>query len=177
MNYTGTKTELNLREAFAGESQARTQYAFFAGVAKAQGFEQIAALFLETAENETAHAKLWLKALEGIGGTEQNLAAAASGEHYEWSDMYARFAADAEAEGFSDLATRFRGVAAIEKAHEARFRTLLNNVKTGAVFHREDDVQWVCRNCGHIVRSQEAPALCPVCDHPRAFFQLHSTNY
>lgn len=177
MNYTGTRTELNLREAFAGECQARTQYTFFASVARAQGNEQIAALFLETAENEKEHAKLWLKALDGIGATAANLEAAAQGEHYEWSDMYARFAREAREEGFDALAERFLGVAAVEKTHEERFRALLKNVQEQAVFQKPDRVVWVCRNCGHIVLSSQAPQQCPVCDHPQAFFQLQAKNY
>lgn len=177
MKYAGTKTELNLREAFAGESQARTQYTFFAIVAKQQGFEQIAALFLKTAENEKEHAKLWLKALEGIGDTKANLAAAASGENYEWTDMYARFAKDAEEEGFSELAAQFRGVAEIEKSHEERFRALLNNVEMQTVFEKAGDAMWECRNCGHLVIGKQAPAVCPVCAHPQAFFELHAENY
>lgn len=177
MKYAGTKTELNLREAFAGESQARTQYTFFASVAKKQGFEQIAALFLKTAENEKEHAKLWLKALEGIGDTKANLAAAASGENYEWTDMYARFARDAEEEGFSELAAQFRGVAEIEKSHEERFRALLNNVEMQTVFEKAGEAMWECRNCGHLVIGKQAPAVCPVCAHPQAFFELHAENY
>lgn len=177
MKYAGTKTELNLREAFAGESQARNQYTFFASVAKKQGFEQIAALFLKTAENEKEHAKLWLKALEGIGDTKANLAAAASGENYEWTDMYARFARDAEAEGFPELAAQFRGVAEIEKSHEERFRALLNNVEMQTVFEKAGEAMWECRNCGHLVIGKQAPAVCPVCAHPQAFFELHAENY
>ncbi len=177
MKYAGTKTELNLREAFAGESQARTQYTFFASVAKQQGFEQIAALFLKTAENEKEHAKLWLKALEGIGDTKANLAAAASGENYEWTDMYARFARDAEEEGFAELAAQFRGVAQIEKSHEERFRALLNNVEMQTVFEKAGEAMWECRNCGHLVIGKQAPTVCPVCAHPQAFFELHAENY
>lgn len=177
MKYAGTKTELNLREAFAGESQARTQYTFFASVAKQQGFEQIAALFLKTAENEKEHAKLWLKALEGIGDTKANLAAAASSENYEWTDMYARFARDAEEEGFAELAAQFRGVAQIEKSHEERFRALLNNVEMQTVFEKAGEAMWECRNCGHLVIGKQAPTVCPVCAHPQAFFELHAENY
>lgn len=177
MKYAGTKTELNLREAFAGESQARNQYTFFASVAKKQGFEQIAALFLKTAENEKEHAKLWLKALEGIGDTNANLAAAAAGENYEWTDMYARFAADAEAEGFHELAAQFRGVAEIEKSHEERFRALLNNVEMQTVFEKAGEAMWECRNCGHLVIGKKAPEVCPVCAHPQAYFELHAENY
>lgn len=177
MKYAGTKTELNLREAFAGESQARTQYTFFASVAKKQGFEQIAALFLKTAENEKEHAKLWLKALEGIGDTEANLAAAAAGENYEWTDMYARFAKDAEEEGFTELAAQFRGVAEIEKTHEERFRALLNNVQMQTVFEKAGEAIWECRNCGHLVIGKKAPEICPVCAHPQAYFELRAENY
>ncbi len=177
MKYAGTKTELNLREAFAGESQARNQYTFFASVAKKQGFEQIAALFLKTAENEKEHAKLWLKALEGIGDTKANLAAAAKGENYEWTDMYDRFAKDAEAEGFTELAAQFRGVAMVEKSHEERFRALLNNVELQTVFAKADKVLWECRNCGHLVISDKAPEICPVCNHPQAYFEVHAQNY
>lgn len=177
MKYTGTKTELNLREAFAGESQARTQYTFFASVAKKQGFEQIAAFFLKTAENEKEHAKLWLDALDGIGDTEANLSAAADGEHYEWADMYDRFAKDADAEGFHALAAQFRGVACIEKTHEDRFRALLHNVEMQAVFEKAETTVWECRNCGHLVIAKAAPEVCPVCQHPRAYFELHAENY
>lgn len=177
MNYKGTKTELNLREAFAGETQARSQYTFFASVAKKQGFEQIAALFLKTAENEKEHAKLWLKALGGIGDTKANLEAAAAGENYEWTDMYARFAKDAEAEGFTELAAQFRGVAEIEKSHEERFRALLNNVELQTVFEKAGEAMWECRNCGHLVIGKKAPEICPVCAHPQAYFELHAENY
>lgn len=177
MKYSGTKTELNLREAFAGETQARSQYTFFASVAKKQGFEQIAALFLKTAENEKEHAKLWLKALDGIGDTAENLSAAADGERYEWTDMYARFAKDADEEGFHDLAEQFRGVAAVEKSHEERFRALLNNVELQTVFRKAGKTIWECRNCGHLVISDAAPDLCPVCKHPKAYFEVHAENY
>ncbi|MBQ7870527.1 MAG: rubrerythrin family protein [Oscillospiraceae bacterium] len=177
MKYAGTKTEANLREAFAGESQARNQYTFFASVAKKQGFEQIAALFLKTAENEKEHAKLWLKELEGIGDTAANLAAAAAGENYEWTDMYDRFAKDAEEEGFPELAAKFRGVALIEKSHEERYRALLNNVQMQQVFEKADAAMWECRNCGHLVMGKKAPQICPVCAHPQAYFELRETNY
>ena len=177
MKYAGTKTELNLREAFAGESQARNQYTYFASVAKKQGYEQIAALFLKTAENEKEHAKLWLKALEGIGDTKANLAAAAKGENYEWTDMYDRFAKEADEEGFHELAEQFRGVAMIEKSHEERFRALLNNVEMQTVFEKAGKTMWECRNCGHLVMGEKAPEVCPVCAHPQAYFQLRAENY
>ena len=177
MKYAGTKTELNLREAFAGESQARNQYTYFASVAKKQGFEQIAALFLKTAENEKEHAKLWLKALEGIGDTKANLAAAAKGENYEWTDMYDRFAKEADEEGFHELAEQFRGVAMIEKSHEERFRTLLNNVEMQTVFEKAGETMWECRNCGHLVMGKKAPEICPVCAHPQSYFEVCAENY
>ena len=177
MKYAGTKTELNLREAFAGESQARNQYTYFASVAKKQGYEQIAALFLKTAENEKEHAKLWLKALEGIGDTKANLAAAAKGENYEWTDMYDRFAREADEEGFHELAEQFRGVAMIEKSHEERFRALLNNVEMQTVFEKAGKAMWECRNCGHLVMGEKAPEVCPVCAHPQAYFQVKAENY
>lgn len=177
MKYSGTKTELNLREAFAGETQARSQYTFFASVAKKQGYEQIAALFLKTAENEKEHAKLWLKALEAIGDTAGNLAAAADGERYEWTDMYARFARDADAEGFHELAEQFRAVGEVEKSHEERFRALLNNVEMQTVFRKAGKTVWECRNCGHLVIAEAAPELCPVCRHPQAYFEVHAENY
>lgn len=177
MKYAGTKTERNLREAFAGESQARNQYTYFASVAKKQGYEQIAALFLKTAENEKEHAKLWLKALEGIGDTKANLAAAAAGENYEWTDMYDRFAKDADEEGFNELAEQFRGVAAIEKSHEERFRALLNNIEMQTVFEKAGETMWECRNCGHLVIGKKAPDVCPVCAHPQAFFEVRAENY
>ena len=177
MKYAGTKTERNLREAFAGESQARNQYTYFASVAKKQGFEQIAALFLKTAENEKEHAKLWLKALEGIGDTKANLAAAAAGENYEWTDMYDRFAKEADEEGFHELAEQFRGVAAIEKSHEERFRALLNNIEMQTVFEKAGETMWECRNCGHLVIGKKAPDVCPVCAHPQVFFEVRAENY
>ena len=177
MKYAGTKTERNLREAFAGESQARNQYTYFASVAKKQGFEQIAALFLKTAENEKEHAKLWLKALEGIGDTKANLAAAAAGENYEWTDMYDRFAKEADEEGFHELAEQFRGVAAIEKSHEERFRALLNNIEMQTVFEKAGETMWECRNCGYLVIGKKAPDVCPVCAHPQAFFEVRAENY
>ena len=175
--YTGTQTEKNLEAAFAGESQARNKYTFFASKAKKEGFEQIAALFLETAENEKEHAKLWFKELNGIGDTAQNLAAAADGENYEWTDMYEGFAKTAEEEGFPELAARFRGVAAIEKRHEERYRALLKNVETATVFERSEVKVWECRNCGHIVVGTKAPEICPVCAHPQAYFEIHKENY
>ena len=175
--YAGTKTEKNLMEAFAGESQARNKYTYFASVAKKAGYEQIAALFLETADNEKEHAKLWFKALGELGDTAENLLHAAEGESYEWTDMYARMAKEADEEGFHDLAEQFRGVAAIEKRHEERYRALLKNVETKQVFAKSGVTVWECRNCGHIVVSAEAPEICPVCKHPQAFFEVHKENY
>lgn len=175
--YSGTQTEKNLEAAFAGESQARNKYTYFASKAKKEGFEQIAALFLETADNEKEHAKLWFKELNGIGDTAENLAAAAEGENYEWTDMYAGFAKTAEEEGFPGLAEKFRGVAAIEKRHEERYRALLHNVETAEVFKRSEVKVWECRNCGHIVVGTEAPEICPVCAHPQAYFELHKDNF
>ncbi|MGI6212717.1 MAG: rubrerythrin [Anaerovoracaceae bacterium] len=175
--YAGTKTEKNLQEAFAGESQARNKYTYFASVAKKNGYEQIAALFLKTAENEKEHAKLWFKALDGIGSVEENLLAAAEGENYEWTDMYDRMAKDADEEGFHDLAEQFRGVAAIEKSHEERYRKLLENVKSLEVFKKSGVTIWECRNCGHIVVGTEAPEICPVCKHPQSFFEVRAENY
>ena len=175
--YAGTKTEKNLMEAFAGESQARNKYTYFASVAKKAGYEQIAALFLETADNEKEHAKLWFKALGELGDTAENLLHAAEGESYEWTDMYARMAKEADEEGFHELAEQFRGVAAIEKRHEERYRTLLKNVETKQVFAKSGVTVWECRNCGHVVVSAEAPEICPVCKHPQAFFEVHKENY
>ena len=175
--YSGTQTEKNLEAAFAGESQARNKYTYFASKAKKEGFEQIAALFLETADNEKEHAKLWFKELNGIGDTAENLAAAAEGENYEWTDMYAGFAKTAEEEGFPELAEKFRSVAAIEKRHEERYRALLHNVETAEVFKRSEVKVWECRNCGHIVVGTEAPEICPVCAHPQAYFELHKDNF
>jgi len=175
--YSGTQTEKNLQAAFAGESQARNKYTYFASKAKKEGFEQIAALFLETADNEKEHAKLWLKELEGIGDTAQNLAAAADGENYEWTDMYEGFAKTAEKEGFNALAIKFRMVAAIEKRHEERYRALLKNVETAKVFEKSEVKVWECRNCGHIVIGTKAPEVCPVCLHPKAYFEIHKENY
>ncbi len=176
-NYAGTQTEKNLRTAFSGESEARNKYTFFASVAKREGFEQIAALFLETAENERAHAKLWFQELNGIGDTAANLLSAAQGENYEWTDMYAGFARTAEAEGFPELAKKFRMVGEIEKHHEERYRALLKNVETAAVFAKSDIQVWECRNCGHIVVGTKAPEHCPVCNHPQSFFELRAQNY
>ena len=175
--YAGTKTEKNLWEAFAGESQARNKYTYFASVAKKAGYEQIAALFLKTAENEKEHAKLWFKALGELGTVEENLLAAASGENAEWTDMYERMAKEADEEGFHDLARQFRGVAAIEKAHEERYRALLNNVETKQVFEKSGVQVWECRNCGHVVVGTKAPEVCPVCNHPQAYFELQEKNY
>ncbi len=175
--YAGTQTEKNLEAAFAGESQARNKYTYFASKAKKEGFEQIAALFLETADNEKEHAKLWFKELVGIGDTAANLADAAAGENYEWTDMYDGFAKTAEAEGFLELAEKFRGVAAIEKRHEERYRALLKNVETAEVFARSEIKVWECRNCGHIVVGTKAPEVCPVCNHPQSYFEVHAENY
>ena len=175
----GTKTEKNLQEAFAGESQARNKYTFFASKAKKDGYEQIAAIFLETAENEKEHAKLWFKYLEGgdIKPTSENLKEAAAGEQYEWTDMYERMAKEADEEGFDEIARKFRGVLAIEKTHEERYRKLLKNIEDEVVFSRDGDCIWQCRNCGHIVIGKKAPKLCPVCNQPQAFFELRATNY
>ena len=175
--YAGTKTEKNLWEAFAGESQARNKYTYFASVAKKAGYEQIAALFQKTADNEKEHAKLWFKALGELGDTAENLKHAAEGENYEWTDMYDRMAKEADEEGFHDLARQFRGVAAIEKAHEERYLALLNNVETKAVFEKAGVVMWECRNCGYLVMGTEAPEVCPVCNHPQAHFEVHAENY
>ena len=175
--YAGTQTEKNLEAAFAGESQARNKYTYFASKAKKEGFEQIAALFLKTAENEKEHAKLWFKELNGIGSTAENLAAAAAGENYEWTDMYEGFAKTAEEEGFPELAEKFRGVGAIEKAHEERYRKLLKNVEEKTVFEKSGVKVWECRNCGHIVVGTKAPDVCPVCNHPQAYFEVHEENY
>lgn len=175
--YTGTQTEKNLQAAFAGESQARNKYTFFASVAKKQGYEQIAALFLKTADNEKEHAKLWFKELAGIGSTAENLAAAAEGENYEWTDMYAGLAKTAEAEGFPELAARFRMVGEVERHHEERYRALLHNVETAAVFAKSEVKIWECRNCGHIVVGTAAPEVCPVCNHPQSYFELCAENY
>ncbi|PJJ30029.1 rubrerythrin [Lacrimispora celerecrescens] len=175
--YAGTQTEKNLMEAFAGESQARNKYTYFASVAKKQGFEQIAALFLKTADNEKEHAKLWFKELEGIGDTEENLLSAAEGENYEWTDMYNGFAKTAEEEGFTNLAARFRLVAAVEKHHEERYRALLHNVEIAEVFAKSEVKVWECRNCGHILVGAKAPDVCPTCNHPQSYFEIHAENY
>ena len=175
--YAGTKTEKNLEAAFAGESGARNKYTFFASVAKKQGFEQIAELFLKTANNEKEHAKMWLKELECIGDTAENLAAAAAGENYEWTDMYEGFAKTADEEGFPELAEKFRLVGAIEKQHEERYRALLHNVETAEVFKKSDVKVWECRNCGHIVVGTAAPEVCPVCAHPQSYFEVRKENY
>ena len=175
--YSGTQTEKNLMEAFAGESQARNKYTYFASVAKKQGFEQIAAIFIKTAENEKEHAKLWFKELSGIGDTAENLAAAAEGENFEWTDMYDGFAKTAEEEGFPELAARFRLVGEIERHHEERYRALLRNVETAEVFRKSEVKVWECRNCGHIVVGTEAPAVCPTCNPPQSYFEVHAENY
>ena len=175
--YAGTKTEKNLEAAFAGESQARNKYTYFASKAKKEGYEQIAALFLKTADNEKEHAKLWFKELNGIGDTKENLSDAADGENYEWTDMYEEFAKTADEEGFPELAAKFRGVAAIEKAHEERYRALLKNIEMQEVFKKSEVKVWECRNCGHIVVGTSAPEVCPVCNHPQAYFEVHETNY
>ena len=175
--YAGTQTEKNLEAAFAGESQARNKYTYFASTAKKQGFEQIASLFLKTADNEKEHAKMWFKELNGIGDTAENLRAAAEGENYEWTDMYEDFAKTAEQEGFTELAIKFRMVGAIEKQHEERYRALLNNVENAAVFEKSEVKIWECRNCGHIVVGTKAPELCPVCAHPQSYFEVHAENY
>ena len=175
--YQGTQTEKNLLEAFAGESQARNKYTYFASVAKKQGFEQIAELFLKTAENEKEHAKLWFKELNGISDTAENLKAAAEGENYEWTDMYEGFAKTAQEEGFPELAARFRMVGAIEKHHEERYRALLHNVESAEVFAKSEVKIWECRNCGHIIVGKNAPSVCPVCMHPQSYFEVRSENY
>ena len=175
--YAGTQTEKNLETAFAGESQARNKYTYFASVAKKEGYEQMAALFLKTADNEKEHAKMWFKELNGLGDTADNLLSAAEGENYEWTDMYDGFAKTAEAEGFPELAAKFRMVAAIEKHHEERYRTLLHNLETAQVFEKSEVKVWECRNCGHIVVGIKAPEVCPVCAHPQAYFELNAENY
>ena len=177
MELKGTKTEKNLWTAFAGESQARNKYTYFASVAKKEGYEQIAEIFQKTADNEKEHAKLWFKALGELGDTAQNLLHAAEGENYEWTDMYATFAKEAEEEGFVELAYKFRAVAAIEKTHEDRYRALLSNVEMQTVFEKAGEAIWECRNCGHLVIGKAAPQLCPVCAHPRSFFEVRKENY
>ena len=174
MELKGTKTEKNLWTAFAGESQARNKYTYFASVAKKEGYEQIAEIFTE---NEKEHAKMWFKALGELGDTAQNLLHAAEGENYEWTDMYDTFAKEAEEEGFTELACKFRGVAAIEKAHEERYRALLNNVEMQRVFEKSEETMWECRNCGHLVIGKKAPAVCPVCAHPQSYFEVRKENY
>ena len=175
--YAGTQTEKNLMAAFSGESEARNKYTYFASKAKKEGYEQISALFLKTADNEKEHAKMWFKELGGIGDTATNLLHAAEGENYEWTDMYAGFADTADAEGFYELAAKFRLVAAIEKHHEERYRALLHNVEAQEVFTKSEVKVWECRNCGHIVVGTAAPEICPTCDHPRAYFEVHAENY
>ncbi|PWM27084.1 MAG: rubrerythrin family protein [Oscillospiraceae bacterium] len=175
--YSGTQTEKNLQTAFAGESQARNKYTYFASVAKKEGYEQISAIFQKTADNEKEHAKMWFKELEGIGNTDANLKAAAEGENYEWTDMYKEFAETAEKEGFKELAAKFRLVAEIEKHHEERYRALLKNVETAEVFAKSEVKVWECRNCGHIIVGTKAPEICPVCAHPKSYFEIHAENY
>ena len=177
MELKGSNTEKNLYAAFAGESQARNKYTYFASVAKKEGYEQIAAIFLDTANNEKEHAKMWFKELGGLGDTAFNLKSAADGENYEWTDMYAGFAKDAEEEGFTELAAKFRKVAAIEKTHEERYLKLLNNVEMKAVFEKAEETMWECRNCGHLVIGKKAPEVCPVCAHPKAYFEVRKENY
>ena len=175
--YKGTQTEKNLEAAFAGESQARNKYTYFASVAKKEGYEQISSIFLKTADNEKEHAKMWFKELQGIGNTAQNLDAAANGENYEWTDMYEEFAKTAEAEGFKELAEKFRKVGEIEKQQEERYRALLKNVETAEVFKKSQVKVWECRNCGHMVVGTNAPEVCPVCAHPQSYFEIHAENY
>ena len=177
MELKGSKTEKNLMAAFAGESQARNKYTYFASVAKKEGYEQIAAIFQKTADNEKEHAKLWFKALGELGDTAANLLAAAEGENYEWTDMYDTFAKEAEEEGFTKLAFQFRAVAAIEKTHEERYRALLSNVEMQKVFEKADETMWECRNCGHLVMGKKAPEICPVCAHPKSYFEVRAENY
>ena len=177
MELKGTKTEQNLMAAFAGESQARNKYTYFASVAKKEGYEQISEIFNKTAENEKEHAKMWFKLLGELGDTAKNLAAAADGENYEWTDMYATFAKEAEEEGFVEIAAKFRAVAAIEKTHEERYRKLLSNVEMQQVFEKAEQTMWECRNCGHLVMGKKAPELCPVCAHPKSYFEVRKENY
>ncbi|MCI6013845.1 MAG: rubrerythrin family protein [Coprobacillus sp.] len=177
MDIKGTKTEKNLMEAFAGESQARNKYNYFASVAKKEGYEQIASIFEETANNEKEHAKMWFKELKGIGTTKENLLHAALGENYEWTEMYEKFAEEAEEEGFIELANKFRKVAAIEKTHEERYRKLLKNIEMQQVFEKSEITMWECRNCGHIVVGKKAPEVCPVCNHPQSYFEVRKENY
>lgn len=177
MELKGSRTEANLHAAFAGESMARNKYTYFASKAKKDGYVQIAQIFEETADNEKEHAKIWFKLLQGIGSTQDNLLAAADGENYEWTDMYAQFAREARDEGFEEIAKLFEGVAAIEKEHEERYRKLLANIQSGLVFSRDGDMIWQCANCGHIVIGKQAPEVCPVCNHPQAYFQIKAENY
>ena len=177
MELKGSRTEKNLMTAFAGESQARNKYTYFASVAKKEGYEQIADIFLKTADNEKEHAKMWFKALGELGNTAENLAAAAAGENYEWTDMYDEFARVADEEGFSELADKFRGVAKIEKAHEERYRALLSNIEMQKVFEKSEETMWECRNCGHLVIGKKAPDVCPVCSHPQSYFEVRKENY
>lgn len=175
--YSGTQTEKNLQTAFAGESQARNKYTYFASAAKKEGYEQISAIFAKTADNEKEHAKMWLKELNGIGSTAENLADAANGENHEWTDMYEEFAKTAEKEGFPELARKFRFVGEIEKSHEERYRALLKNVETASVFEKSEVKVWECRNCGHIIVGKNAPEVCPVCSHPQSYFEIREENY
>ena len=175
--YAGTKTEKNLMDAFAGESQARNKYTYYASVARKAGFVQMANIFEETANQEKEHAKLWFKEFHGIGSVEENLLDAAAGENYEWTDMYATFAKEAEEEGFKELAAKFRKVAAIEKTHEERYLKLLNNVEMQKVFEKSEEIMWECRNCGHLVVGKKAPQICPVCNHPQSYFEMRKENY
>lgn len=177
MELKGSKTEQNLRDAFAGESQARNKYTYFASVAKKEGYQQISAIFEQTASNEKEHAKMWFKLLGGIGSTAENLESAAEGENYEWTDMYDTFAKEAEEEGFTEIAAKFRMVAAIERSHEERYRALLNNVEMKAVFEKSEETMWECRNCGHLVMGKKAPEICPVCAHPQSYFEVRKENY
>ncbi len=178
MNLKGTKTEQNLKDAFAGESMARNKYSYYASKAKKEGYEQIAAIFQETADNEKEHAKMWFKLFDRIGSTPENLLAAAQGEHYEWTEMYANMAKDARAEGFDDIANLFEGVAKVEKKHDERYQALLKNIEDGKVFIKDLEVDWKCRNCGHIIENEkEAPEICPVCSHPTAHFEVRCTNW
>ncbi len=177
MELKGSKTEKNLMAAFSGESEARNKYTYFASVAKKEGYEQLSAIFLDTANNEKEHAKMWFKYLNGIGDTKTNLKAAADGENYEWTDMYANFAKEAEEEGFTEIAAKFRAVAAIEKTHEERYLKLLNNVEMNKVFEKSEEIMWECRNCGHLVVGKKAPEVCPVCNHPKSYFEVRKENY
>ncbi len=177
MELKGSKTEKNLMEAFAGESQARNKYTYFASVAKKEGYQQISAIFEQTAANEKEHAKLWFKALGALGSTAENLLSAAEGENYEWTDMYDKFAKEADEEGFTELAEKFRQVALIEKSHEERYRKLLNNVEMQTVFAKSEETMWECRNCGHLVMGKKSPEVCPVCAHPQSYFEVRKENY